>query len=152
MAAGEFVQIFKTEEFRSTFDAVTTCFFIDTAHNVIEYLETIWSALKPGGWWVNLGPLQWHWADAHTYLPEDELSIEASLADVQQAAQRMGFVFKKKEIGKRCRYMCDDRSMLHQAYECAFWVAQKPISEGSHGGDVSNDGLGGDNNNSGQES
>ena len=31
---------------------------------------------QDGGFWVNLGPLLYHWADAHTYLPEDELSIE----------------------------------------------------------------------------
>ena len=29
-----------------TFDAVTTCFFIDTAHNIIEYLEVIRHVLK----------------------------------------------------------------------------------------------------------
>ena len=126
MAAGEFVEVFNTLEFQNSFDAVATCFFIDTAHNIVEYLETVWHVLKPGGYWVNLGPLQWHWADAHTYLGDDELSIEISLADVQRIAQRLGFVFLKREIGIKCRYMCDDRAMLHQAYECAFWVAQKP--------------------------
>jgi hypothetical protein len=30
-------------------DSVVTCFFIDTAHNVVEYLEVIARALKPGG-------------------------------------------------------------------------------------------------------
>lgn len=34
------------------------------------------TARQDGGFWVNLGPLLFHWADAHTYLPEDELSIE----------------------------------------------------------------------------
>lgn len=38
-----------------SWDCVTTCFFIDTAHNVIEYVETIWKILKPGGVWINLG-------------------------------------------------------------------------------------------------
>ncbi len=38
-----------------TWDCVATCFFIDTAHNVIEYVETIWKILKPGGVWINLG-------------------------------------------------------------------------------------------------
>lgn len=36
--------------------------FPATAHNVVEYLETIWAALRPGGWWINLGPLLYHWA------------------------------------------------------------------------------------------
>lgn len=39
-------------------DCVATCFFIDTAHNVLDYIETIWNILKPGGVWINLGKLQ----------------------------------------------------------------------------------------------
>ena len=30
-------------------------FFLDTAHNVVTYIETVWKILKPGGYWVNLG-------------------------------------------------------------------------------------------------
>jgi hypothetical protein len=30
-------------------DAVVTCFFIDTAHNIVEYIEIIARILKPGG-------------------------------------------------------------------------------------------------------
>ncbi len=36
-------------------DCVTTCFFIDTAHNIIEYVERLWKILKPGGVWINFG-------------------------------------------------------------------------------------------------
>jgi hypothetical protein len=35
---------------------------------------------QDGGFWINLGPLLYHWADAHTYLPEDELSVEVRTA------------------------------------------------------------------------
>ncbi len=38
-------------------DAVVCCFFIDTAHNVIDYLERIYHILKPGGLWINFGQL-----------------------------------------------------------------------------------------------
>lgn len=41
--------------FLDSWDCVATCFFIDTAHNVIEYVERIWKILKPGGVWINLG-------------------------------------------------------------------------------------------------
>ena len=34
-----------------------TCYFIDTAHNVIAYIENISRLLKPGGYWINLGKL-----------------------------------------------------------------------------------------------
>lgn len=33
----------------ASFDCVATCFFIDTAHNIIDYLEVIYNCLKPGG-------------------------------------------------------------------------------------------------------
>ena len=33
---------------RGVFDCVVTCFFLDTAHNVIAYMETIWHALRVG--------------------------------------------------------------------------------------------------------
>lgn len=36
-------------------DAIVTCFFIDTAPNVFEYIETIYRLLRPGGYWINLG-------------------------------------------------------------------------------------------------
>lgn len=39
-------------------DGVVTCFFIDTAANVLDYLGHIHSLLRPGGVWINLGPLQ----------------------------------------------------------------------------------------------
>ena len=35
-----------------------TCYFIDTAHNVIAYIENISKILKPGGYWINLGKLK----------------------------------------------------------------------------------------------
>ena len=40
---------------------------------------------------MNLGPLLYHWADAHTYLPYEELSIEISLEDVERIVKQQGF-------------------------------------------------------------
>ena len=44
-------------------DCVVTCFFIDTAHNVIEYIECISKILKKGGVWINIGPLLYHYTE-----------------------------------------------------------------------------------------
>ena len=54
--------------------------------------------LQHGGCWINLGPLLFHWADAHTYLPEEELSIELSLEEVEAAATQLGFKIIKREM------------------------------------------------------
>lgn len=107
-----------------SFDAVASCFFLDTAHSVLQYLEVMWAVLRvrgggaclrrplqppsgvptprsthphpappssqPGGYVVNLGPLLYHWADAHTYLPgEEQQSLELSLDEVKAAAQQV---------------------------------------------------------------
>lgn len=47
MAAGDWLDIYQDQD--GQWDAVVTCFFIDTAHNVIDYLERIRKLLKPGG-------------------------------------------------------------------------------------------------------
>ena len=88
-------------------DCVACSFFIDTAHNVIQYLEKIHNILKPGGYWINLGkahsrdyqlshyiclfdfagPLLYHFAD----MP-GEFSIELSWEDIRRIAeQEIGF-------------------------------------------------------------
>lgn len=65
MAAGDFVEIYGTPENKGAWDCIVTCFFIDTAPVVIEYIDVINHILKPGGIWINLGPLLYHWvADA----------------------------------------------------------------------------------------
>lgn len=87
-------EVYSRPDMASTFDAVVTSFFIDTAHNILEYLEVIHKVLKPGGYWIHLGPLLWHWADGQW----DELSIELSLADIQQAALLMGFRMMHQEF------------------------------------------------------
>ena len=38
-----------------SWDCIATVFFIDTAHNILKYIETIWNILKPGGYWINVG-------------------------------------------------------------------------------------------------
>lgn len=30
------------------------------ASNIVSYLETLYGLLKPGGVWINLGPLLWY--------------------------------------------------------------------------------------------
>jgi carnosine N-methyltransferase len=53
MCAGEFVEVYGGAP--GAWDAVVTCFFLDTAPNACVYIETINAILKPGGYWINLG-------------------------------------------------------------------------------------------------
>lgn len=56
----------------NAFGAIITCFFLDTAPNIYEYLALIHRLLHPGGVWINVGPLQWH-LNALLFPASDEL-------------------------------------------------------------------------------
>ena len=63
MAAGEFERIYDHPNHEGKWSAIACCFFLDTAPNIMRYLEVIWRCLEPGGVLVSLGPLLYHWAD-----------------------------------------------------------------------------------------
>lgn len=69
---GDFVQLYGSPQSDSTHDVVITCFFLDTATNVFDYLAVVSNVLTMGGQWINIGPLQWH-SNAHLHLAADEL-------------------------------------------------------------------------------
>uniref|UniRef100_A0A3P9LRM8 Carnosine N-methyltransferase n=1 Tax=Oryzias latipes TaxID=8090 RepID=A0A3P9LRM8_ORYLA len=118
MVAGDFVEVYTEPE---SWDCVATCFFIDTAHNVLEYLEKIWKILKPGGAWINLGPLLYHFENM-----ANELSIELCYEDIRAAMVKLGFIVEVEKESMQTTYTENDRSMLRYVYDCVFFVARKP--------------------------
>jgi len=60
MSSSDFCVAYRQPEAKEAYDAVATVFFVDTAPNVIAYIETARHCLRPGGIWVNVGPLLWH--------------------------------------------------------------------------------------------
>jgi carnosine N-methyltransferase len=54
-AAGDFLEVYGEEESTGKWDAILTCFFIDTAKNIIDYLSLIHRLLAPDGIWINCG-------------------------------------------------------------------------------------------------
>ncbi|XP_076356687.1 carnosine N-methyltransferase-like isoform X1 [Tachypleus tridentatus] len=120
MAAGNFVEIYTESD---TWDCVVTCFFLDTANNVVLYIETIQNILKPGGYWINLGPLLYHYAD----LPNED-SIEPSYQEIRSIIQAYGFEFLKEETGLRTPYTQNPRSMMFYEYHSVFFVCRKTLS------------------------
>ncbi|CAN0907890.1 Carnosine N-methyltransferase [Linum grandiflorum] len=122
MCGGDFVEVYSDPSQEGCWDAVVTCFFIDTAHNIVEYIETISKILKDGGVWINFGPLLYHFADM--YGQEDEMSIELSLEDVKRVALQFGFEFEKEKTIETT-YTVNPRSMMQNHYLAAFWTARK---------------------------
>ena len=119
MAAGDFLEVY-TE--RNEWSCVATCFFIDTAHNVIAYIEKIYDILKPGGYWINLGPLLYHFAD----IP-GEISLELSYEKLKKIIiEDFKFVLLKEDLGIKSGYIQNPNSLLKMTYESIFFVVQKP--------------------------
>ncbi|CAG8485634.1 2063_t:CDS:10 [Ambispora gerdemannii] len=119
MVAGDFVEVYGSDEYMDKWDCIVTCFFIDTAKNIVEYIEIFQRILKPGGLWINIGPLLYHYEN----MP-DEISIELSLEQVKEVVKKFGFEFQKEKM-IRTTYTTNPKGMLQYLYECAFWSCIK---------------------------
>ncbi|GBG25732.1 Carnosine N-methyltransferase [Hondaea fermentalgiana] len=132
MCAGEFLLVYGKDE--AKWDAVVTCFFIDTAPNILDYLQVIYRSLKPGGIWINGGPLLWHWQSSEPRATRDDTaggrdprydsSIELSWEEVKGLATSVGFEFKEEawqEVGYNTNATC----MLRSVYRTVQSVAIK---------------------------
>lgn len=143
MSTGDFCVLYSSPDSAGTFDAVTSVFFIDTAPNLIRYIEAVRNCLKPGGVWINLGPLLWHQAprgssnnlgseDKHQHVHVhdagigDPGSVELTNEEVLALVEHMGFNVEQQQSGiLETGYMSNPRSLLQNTYRPVFWVARK---------------------------
>ncbi|KAF2148389.1 N2227-domain-containing protein [Myriangium duriaei CBS 260.36] len=139
MTSGDFCVVYKEAEYRQAFDAVLTCFFIDTAPNVISYIETVKHCLRAGGVWINMGPLLWHFEGRaksdkeRTERPADKDegigepgSFELTDEEMVLLLQSYGFQIKAHDNkSHETGYIQDPNSMLKSVYRPSFWVAAK---------------------------
>jgi len=130
LVAGDFEEVYGQQDGESDpnepsagqWDAVLTCFFIDTAKNILNYLRIIHRILAPGGVWINLGPLLWHFEENTTSDP----SIELDLEEVKALAAHIGFEIKN-DRSIDTTYVNNKESMLGYIYHAAFWTATKKL-------------------------
>lgn len=126
MCEGDFMHIFDHET--GHYDVVVTLFFIDTAKNSLDYIDNINRLLKPGGLWINLGPL----------LYGTNPIMQLSLEEMVQVSETMGFKFLdtdekwgtislpgKTVRSKDINYLVNARSIRRNVYITQFWVAEK---------------------------
>ena len=119
MSAGEFVEVYSKQEHFEEWDALVSCFFIDTAHNVIDYITTIYHLLIKGGKWINLGPLLWHYESM-----QDEVSIELCFEELHDLVIKMGFEVQVLERQESV-YATNPNTMMKSVYSSVFFVATK---------------------------
>jgi carnosine N-methyltransferase len=146
MTAADFVVLYGDAAQQETFDAVVTVFFLDTAPNVIRYIKTIHNCLKPGGVFVNVGPLLWHFDDRapNTNGNKDEGNVrnekskdqgigepgsfELTNEEVLLLVENLGFKIEKREIlNEGIGYVQNPQSMIQNVYRVSHWIARKRV-------------------------
>lgn len=129
VAAGEFLQCYDNNENYGTWDGIATCFFIDTAPNIIAYIEAISKMLKVGGIWSNVGPLEYHWMtfrDNDIYEDDERYreSIELSYEDIKKVILSFGFEYINEER-KECFYSTRSNAMKKTLFDCVHFTVRK---------------------------
>lgn len=141
MAAGEFVSIYGKPEEKENWDAVASCFFLDTAPCIVEYIKVIWNCLVDGGVLINLGPLHYHWTGPpyrpddlsfqhhikkHSHLDKRYMqSVDMSWEDVREVLFNCGFDIVDERLGVKAKYTADARNFMNSDYRCVCFVARK---------------------------
>ena len=140
MSAADFLCLYAEKDRAAAYDVVASVFFLDTAPNLIRYLETILHCLKPGGILVNIGPLLWHFEgrvwdrDEHDEVESghdtsgiaDPGNFELTDEEVMSLLTEVGFEIVSRETGIETPYILDRESMLQTTYRASSWVARKP--------------------------
>ena len=144
MCAADFLCGYGDEEHAGAYDAVASVFFLDTAPNLVRYLEVIKHCLRPGGVLINVGPLLWHFENnapgnhgqdddgdgEHDYNNSsgiaDPGSFELADDEVMALLEKLGFQVEWKQDGVDTPYIQDRDSMLQTVYKSSVWVARKP--------------------------
>jgi carnosine N-methyltransferase len=136
MVAGDFVDCYSSPAESQTFSVVITVFFIDTAANVLRYIDTIYNVLEPNGAWINLGPLAWHFESdgedsAIPHSGKEGGSVELTLDELTSLIKKYGFTLETGQSlsikSLKMPYMANSKAMLTYLYETEFWVARKKV-------------------------
>lgn len=137
---------YRNRDHAAQYDAVATVFFLDTAPNLLRYMETVHNCLRTGGIWINIGPLLWNCEEngpggrREGDTDEDDASkarmgrssgiamggkLELTQSDVLFLLVKYGFTVEVYEVGRKSAYIGNERSMLQSVYTMAYWVARK---------------------------
>jgi carnosine N-methyltransferase len=126
-------------ENKNKFNIVATCYFLDTATNIIDYLKTIKHCLNEDGYWINFGPLLWHFENDDSTFNEKVKNnygdyenirtpmkgLEISKDDLIQLIKDLGFEFIEHESDIESTYGGDSKSMGNWIYKCEYWICKK---------------------------
>jgi carnosine N-methyltransferase len=99
------------------YDAVVTSFFIDVVQDLPGTIGIVYQTLKPGGFWLNLGPMMLHHGD-------DDFFSTGTLEDLVRIAKGTGFQIVKEDRIETT-YIGNPRGHIRTLYYCKLMVARK---------------------------
>ena len=114
LSFGDFTELVVTEP--KNYDALVTLFLLDTAENALQYIEAIQLLLKPGGIWINYGPLKWGTAP----------QVEFTLEELELVISKFDFTIEERFAGTN-EYNGDNLSLWQGLYKLRGWIARKNI-------------------------
>ncbi|KAK0184523.1 N2227-like protein-domain-containing protein [Armillaria mellea] len=124
LVAGDFEEIYWQSKFCPLTTLSTNSIHLQIAKNIVNYMRIIHRILAPGGVWINLGPLLWHFENNNTNDP----SVELDLKEVKALARTIGFELRN-ESTVDTTYTNNSEGMLGYVYHAAFWTATKIQAE-----------------------
>jgi len=114
--AGDFVKTYgRGQAGHRRFDAIVTCFFVDTAADVQEHFSVLDSLLEEGGIWLNVGPLNWR----------KEARLKLSWDEIVNIWERLGYDFVLQKNAECDYHLPRGLKMYTESYNCALTAAVK---------------------------
>eukprot|EP00932_Pfiesteria_piscicida_P008342 SRR837773.18727.p1 GENE.SRR837773.18727~~SRR837773.18727.p1 ORF type:complete len:384 (+),score=7.53 SRR837773.18727:71-1153(+) len=116
MLPGDFVSLYKHGGVgHRKFDAIVTCFFLDTVTNICELIEVMDGLLEDGGIWVNAGPLNWR----------KEARLKLTWEEIVTMWEGLGYEFKTQTRLDCDYHMHRGLKMYTESYTIAISTAVK---------------------------
>lgn len=115
LSAGDFFGVYK--DVSSKYDSVITSFFIDTLDNIKTGIQLIYQTLKPGGIWINFGPIHLHNSD-------DDFFCPFSFEDLVQYSIEAGFELIEEQKYETS-YSLNPKNHITTKYRCTLNVFRK---------------------------
>lgn len=136
MTAGDFVLSYSTSDVKDSFDGVVSVFFIDTAPNLIRYIETVRNCLRKGGMWINIGPLLWHFDGRRDHSGRSDQVIKELGTEIPgRKGADSNALWEDKGVGEAGSFELTDEEVLQLIPQFGFEIVKHEIINRPQGSD-----------------
>mmetsp|Transcript_44612 Transcript_44612/g.95886 ORF Transcript_44612/g.95886 Transcript_44612/m.95886 type:complete len:358 (-) Transcript_44612:72-1145(-) len=120
---GDFLKVFGTSESRASYDGLATAFTVDCSPNILRFVRTAAHIVRPGGVWVNFGPLAYDTEhdEGHGH------GVELSWEELRYAISHFFDVTEEKFVDSL--QASNWESMMQIQYSCIYFRAVRNSTE-----------------------